>query len=81
MSSLVNIGSSEPKVIPLCYEMICSSRSLTIKIGEYYIVCPREGGKIKAKNFDGFLLCPDYNLILQVVLYVIIFWIALIKNL
>ena len=63
LSSLVNIGSSEPKVIPLCYEMICSSRSLTIKIGEYYIVCPREGGKIKAKNFDGFLLCPDYNLI------------------
>ena len=63
LSSLENKGNPKPKLIPLCYEMICSSKSLTIKIGEYYIVCPREGGKIKARNLDGFLLCPDYNLI------------------
>ena len=47
----------------LCYEMFCSTLSLTIKFGEYYIVCPREGGQIKAKYFTGYLLCPDYNLI------------------
>jgi hypothetical protein len=43
--------------------MYCSERSLTIKINNDYIVCPREGGKIKAINFNGYLLCPDYNLI------------------
>ena len=53
----------EPVVMSLCYEMKCSPESLTIKIGEYYIVCPREGGKIKAENFNGYLLCPDYYLI------------------
>ena len=47
----------------LCYEMFCSDRSLTIKINKDYIVCPRSGGKIKALDFDGYLLCPDYNLI------------------
>ena len=43
--------------------MFCSALSLTIKVGEYYIVCPREGGQIKAIYFTGYLLCPDYNLI------------------
>ena len=47
----------------VCYETFCSSKSLTIKIHDYYIVCPRAGGKIEALGFDGFLLCPDYNLI------------------
>ena len=53
----------DPEVLSLCYEMKCSQESLTIKIGEYYIVCPREGGKIQAENFKGYLLCPDYYLI------------------
>ena len=43
--------------------MHCSNRSLTIQINNDYIVCPREGGKIKANNYDGYLLCPDYYLI------------------
>ena len=47
----------------VCYEMECSSSSLTIKIGENYIVCPKQGGKITAENFIGELLCPDFNLI------------------
>ena len=47
----------------VCYQMHCSDRSLTIQIKNDYIVCPRAGGKIKATNFDGYLLCPDYNLI------------------
>ena len=51
------------KLRSVCYEMICSSLSLTIKVGENYIVCPRTGGKIKAENYEGYLLCPDYNLI------------------
>ena len=47
----------------VCHEMFCSSESLTIKIKNKYIVCPRAGGQIKAKNFQGYLLCPDFNLI------------------
>ena len=63
LSSLRNEGSSDTEVKALCYEMICSSQSLTIKVGDYYFVCPRGGGKINAKNLEGYLLCPDYNLI------------------
>ena len=46
----------------VCYEIFCSSKSLTVKIHEDYIVCPREGGKIIADGYDGYFLCPDYNL-------------------
>ena len=46
----------------LCYETFCSSRSLTIKINDDYFVCPRQGGKIKVKDYEGYFLCPDYNL-------------------
>ena len=34
-----------------------------IKFNNYYIVCPRSGGKIKPDYFNGYILCPDYNLI------------------
>ena len=54
---------SDSKIRSVCYEMECSSLSLSIKIGSYYIVCPKEGGKVVAENFVGYLLCPDYNLI------------------
>ena len=48
----------------VCFEMYCSDQSLTIKFGRDYFVCPREGGKIEGfEGFQGFLLCPDYNLI------------------
>jgi len=44
--------------------MNCSSLSLSIKINEQYIVCPRRGGYVKiGRNYTGHLLCPDYNLI------------------
>ena len=46
-----------------CYESYCSSKSLTIKINDDYIVCPRAGGKIFIEGYIGFFLCPDYNLI------------------
>ena len=59
LSSLLN----ENDYKAVCYKMICSLQSLTIKIGEYYIVCPRSGGKIKPDHFNGYILCPDYNLI------------------
>ena len=45
-----------------CYEMFCSEKSLTVKIFDDYIVCPRAGGKINVKGYNGYLLCPDYNL-------------------
>ena len=49
---------------PLCYEMFCSEKSLTIKMKDQYIVCPRGGGKIEVKgSFQGYIYCPDYNLI------------------
>ena len=47
----------------ICYETFCSSKSLTVKIHNNYIVCPRGGGKINAIGFSGYFLCPDYNLI------------------
>ena len=47
----------------VCYQMHCSTKSLTIQINNDFIVCPRAGGKINAVNFDGYLSCPDYNLI------------------
>ena len=50
--------------IPLCYEMFCSESTLTIKIKEQYIACPRQGGKVNVKGeFKGYIYCPDYNLI------------------
>ena len=46
-----------------CYETFCSEKSLTVKIFNDYIVCPRAGGKIKVEGYGGYFLCPDYNLI------------------
>ena len=47
----------------ICYESFCSDRSLTIKINDDYILCPRSGGKVEIEGYKGFFLCPDYNLI------------------
>ena len=47
----------------VCLESFCSSKSLTVKIHENYILCPRAGGKIELDEYGGYLLCPDYNLI------------------
>jgi hypothetical protein len=47
----------------VCYKMFCSDSSLTIQINNDFIICPREGGKIKIDNYGGYLLCPDYYLI------------------
>ena len=49
---------------PMCYQMFCSDTTLTIKIKEQYIACPRQGGKVEIKGeFKGYLYCPDYYLI------------------
>ena len=45
-----------------CYEIFCSERSLTVKIFDDYIVCPRAGGKVEVDGYEGFIACPDYNL-------------------
>ena len=47
LSSLSKVESTDKNVKALCYKMICSSQSLIIQIGDYFIVSPREGGKIK----------------------------------
>ena len=49
---------------PICYEMFCTNHSLTIKIKDQYVVCPRKGGKVEVNgDFQGFIYCPDYFLI------------------
>ena len=61
-----NIGNSQSyskTVNAFCYKMYCSEKSLTIQINNDFLVCPREGGKIKAIKYNGYLLCPDYYLI------------------
>ena len=63
ISKAIDNYESYKKLRAVCYQMICGTRSLSIKIGDNYIVCPRTGGKITAKNFDGYILCPDYYLI------------------
>ena len=51
-------------VHPICYEMFCSDKTLAIKIKDQYIICPREGGKVEVNgDFEGYIYCPDYNLI------------------
>ena len=45
-----------------CYEIFCSEKSLTVKIFDDYIVCPRAGGKVEVDGYEGFIACPDYNL-------------------
>ena len=67
LSSLVESNKENYELVSqniraVCYESFCSSKSLTIKINNDFIVCPRQGGKIEVKNYEGYLLCPDYNL-------------------
>ena len=68
-SSILKNGTDNPSYIngilrPTCYKMFCSERSLTIKIDEEFLVCPRQGGPIKIdSSYKGYLICPDYNLI------------------
>ena len=71
-ASLLNKKRTNPQYVKNiirtnCYEMSCSSKSLTIHVEDELIVCPREGGIIKIdngdSNFEGYLICPDYNLI------------------
>ena len=67
LNTLVKNSISNPslynQVRAGCYNMFCTSRSLTIQVGEDFIVCPRGGGHKKLKNYNGYILCPDYNLI------------------
>ena len=66
MSSLVPSGKHKlfgSVFHPMCYQMHCSSSFLTIQINDDYIVCPRTGGNVQIKGYDGKLHCPDYNLI------------------
>ena len=73
-SSVVDINDPEEDlpyvnntIRPTCHKMSCSEKSLTIHIGDEFIVCPRQGGIIKIggnySHFSGFLFCPDYYLI------------------
>ena len=54
----------EGRITPKCYPMFCTEKSLTIQIYEQYVVCPRKGGIIQnVINYDGYIYCPEYNLI------------------
>lgn len=64
LSSLLKNNSPEEAYIKaICFQMFCSDKSLTIKFGNDFLVCPREGGIIQGDGYKGALLCPDYNLI------------------
>ena len=68
LSSLIPMSNENSEhysntIRAVCYQMHCSDRSLTIQINNDFIVCPRAGGKINALNYNGYLSCPDYNLI------------------
>ena len=59
-----NINYLLQKINAICYELFCSDTTLTIKINEQYITCPRQGGKVKIGGYyQGHIYCPDYNLI------------------
>ena len=62
-SLLKETNANSPSILATCFEMFCSEKSLTIKVGNDYFVCPREGGKINGVGYKGYLLCPDFNLI------------------
>ena len=58
-----NFNFNTSTIRAICYESFCSNYSLTIKINDDYIVCPRAGGKIQVEGYTGYFMCPDYNLI------------------
>ena len=44
--------------------MFDAETSLTIKLNQQYLVYPQEGGIINnITNYEGYIYCPDYNLI------------------
>ena len=62
LSSLVEKNTVIPEEKAVCYKISCKGDFLTIKIGNRYIICPIQGGKIVVEGFDGYILCPDYKL-------------------
>ena len=67
LSSLIRNDTNEADYFSqtlraICFEISCSKASLTVKINDDYIVCPRAGGKIEVEEYKGYFLCPDYNL-------------------
>ena len=53
----------------LCYRVKCikdgntGEKSIIIYIGNNVIYCPASGGTQTLEGYNGFILCPDYNLI------------------
>ena len=56
-------SNTESNIKAECLSMSCSEKSLSIQLGNEYVVCPRSGGKIEVEGYSGYILCPDYNLI------------------
>ena len=63
LSSLIKGEAENNNINAECLSMSCSEKSLSIQLGDEYIVCPRSGGAIKVDGYTGYILCPDYNLI------------------
>jgi len=72
MSSLTPKNDENLKKYPssfraLCYKVDCYSnsgeRSVRIYIGNNVIYCPVSGGVQTLDGYNGYILCPDYNLI------------------
>ena len=60
---IVRDDKYKERIRPTCYPMFCSDQSLTIQINNQYFVCPQKGGILNITYYDGYIYCPDYNLI------------------
>jgi hypothetical protein len=72
MSSLTPKNDENLKDYPssfraLCYKVDCynnsGERSVRIYIGNNVIYCPVSGGVQTLGGYNGYILCPDYNLV------------------
>lgn len=69
ISSLVNkkfVNQLLPELLEaksICYEYDCNytKKRATVKIGNYTIECPIGGGYVTIEDYEGKLMCPDFN--------------------
>ena len=59
-SKIIEFLKDKPRGV--CYQILCSEKTLTVKIFDDYLVCPRAGGTVKLDGYEGYFLCPDYNM-------------------
>jgi hypothetical protein len=69
ISSLVNkkwVDQLLPDLLDarsICYQYDCdyTKKRATVKVGNYSVQCPIGGGYVTIENYEGKLMCPDFN--------------------